>query len=120
MEPTYFSEMADELSKHGYERRWEKCRDKITKLKQKYKELVDNNSEMEKKRKMFKFYKEMDAVLGHRPATKAPAVGLAGKPISVLDSGEESDVENEESRDGSLADAYTNSVLEVSRLLFSV
>ena len=51
-----FQKISDELSKHGYERRWEKFRDKIKKLKQEYKELVDNATETRRKRKTFRFF----------------------------------------------------------------
>ena len=115
-----FQKMADELAKHGYERRWEKCRDKIKKLKQEYKEVVDNNTETGRKRKTFRFFKEMDAVLGHRPATKPPAVVSSGKPCSVLESDEESDVEEEISREESLGGDGTSTVNEVCVLPLAV
>ena len=115
-----FQKMSDELAKHGYERRWEKCRDKIKKLKQEYKEVVDNNTETGRKRKTFRFFKEMDAVLGHRPATKPPSIVSSGKPCSVVESDEESDVEEEISRAASLADDGTITVIEVCILLFCV
>ena len=108
-----FQKMSDELAKHGYERRWEKCRDKIKKLKQEYKEVVDNNTETGRKRKTFRFFKEVDAVLGHRPATKPPAIVSSAKPCSVLESDQESDVEEETSRDASLGGDDTSTVNEV-------
>ena len=119
-----FHQMSDELSKHEYERRWEKCKDKIKKFKQEYKEVVDDNTETGRKRKTFRFLKEIDAVLGYRPATKLPAVvpcgKPCGKPCSVVESDEESDVEEEISREASLADDVTSTVIEVCTLLFSV
>ena len=79
--------MAKELEKRGYRRSWEKCRDKVKKLKQEYKKVVDNNSETGRKRKSFKFFGEMDSVLGHRPAIIPPVVILS------TENGQDSDVD---------------------------
>ena len=60
-------------------------------------------------------------MLDHRLAVKLPVVVSSGKPCFVVESDEESNVEEEESREGaSLADAFTTSVMVVSILLFSL
>ena len=48
-----YKKMSAELEKRGYHRSWEKCREKVKKLKQEYKKIVDNNNETGKKRKKF-------------------------------------------------------------------
>ena len=50
-----YQRMADELRKHGYDRSWEKCREKVKKLKKDYKDVIDNNTETGRRREMFKF-----------------------------------------------------------------
>ena len=115
-----YQKMSDEVAMHGYERRWEKCRDKIKKLKQEYKEVINNNTEMGRKRKTFRFFKETDAVLGHRPATKPPTIVSSAKPSSVSDSDQESDVEEETSTEASLGGDGTSTVNEVCILPLAV
>ena len=44
-----YPKMSNELAKHGYERRWEKCRNKIKKLKQEYKEVANNTLKRERR-----------------------------------------------------------------------
>ena len=43
-----------------------KCRNKIKKLKVEYKGVVDINIGRGRKRKMFRYFKKLDAVLGHK------------------------------------------------------
>ena len=43
-----------------------KCKDKIKKLKLEYKEVVDINTGRRSKRKTFRYFKKLDAVLGHK------------------------------------------------------
>ena len=74
-----YKKMSAELGKLGYRRTWDKCRDKVKKLKQEYKKVVDNNNETGRKRKTFKFMEEMDAVLGHRPSITPPVTVSSAK-----------------------------------------
>ena len=117
-----FQKMSDELKKQGYKRSWEKCREKVKKLKKQYKEVIDNNKETGRKRKTFKYFTEMDGVLGHRPAIRPPVViSSSGKSSSFLDSGEESSVEELEetqSIEVPISEISTSSVVEVSGYCF--
>ncbi|KAL7392231.1 hypothetical protein ABVT39_021665 [Epinephelus coioides] len=44
------------------------CREKLKKLKQDYKKLKDHNNRSGANRKVNKWYAQLDAILGHRPA----------------------------------------------------
>ena len=66
-------------------------------LKAKYREIKDNNNKTGRGRKTCKFYKELDRILGHRPALV---------PSALLDTGDfssihsESEAESEEEVNG--------------------
>ena len=84
------------LREQGYERDWKQCRAKVKNLKTKYREIKDHNGETGRGRKTCKFYKELDRILGHRPASV---------PSSLLDTGDSSSTlvesqESEEETDG--------------------
>ena len=77
---------------------WKQCRAKIKNLKTKYREIKDHNGETGRGRKTCKFYKELDRILGHRPASV---------PASLLDTGDSSSTlaesqESEEEIDGKI------------------
>ena len=59
-------------------------------------------------------------MLGHRLATKPPAIVSFTKPCSVLEIDQESDVEEETSREASLGGDGTSTVNEVCMLLLAV
>ena len=85
-----FERIAKKLQEQGYERDWKQCRAKIKNLKTKYREVKDNNNKTGRGRKSCKFFRELDEILGHRPASV---------PSSILDTGEfpsESEPENDE------------------------
>ena len=91
-----FETIAKKLQEQGYERDWKQCRTKIKNLKIKYREIKDHNGETGRGRKTCKFYKELDRILGHRPASV---------PSSLLDTGDSSSTlvesqDSEEETDG--------------------
>ena len=91
-----YQRIAKKLHEQGYERDWKQCRAKIKNLKTNYREVKDHNGETGRGRKTCKFYKELDRILGHRPASV---------PASLLDTGDSSihlpaSQESEEEIDG--------------------
>ena len=107
-----YKKMSAELAKRGYHRTWDKCRDKVKKLKQDYKKVVDNNNETGRKRKTFKYLEELDAVLGHRLSITPPVT------ISSTKSDQDRDEEEQEvlgDDDGSIDN--TNNMNQVSMFL---
>ena len=91
-----YQRIAKQLHEQGYERDWKQCRAKIKNLKTKYREVKDHNGETGRGRITCKFYKELDRILGHRPASV---------PSSLLDTGDSSSTqvepqESEEEIDG--------------------
>ena len=72
---TVFVNISKKMSELGHKRDWQQCRVKIKKLKKNYREVKDHNRETGRGRKTCKFFKELDAILGHRPAS-VPAVLL--------------------------------------------
>jgi len=63
------------MRQKGYDRDWKQCRNKIKNLKKEYRQVKDNNTQTGRGRKTCKNYKELDNILGHRPAS-VPAVLL--------------------------------------------
>ena len=84
--PVY--EMTVQLVAQGYQRTYIQIREKIKRLKQRYKKVVDNNNRSGSQRKTCPIFKELDGLLCNRPITNPP---------SVLDSFSEGVVEDEES-----------------------
>ena len=70
-----YSTIARKMQQKGYEREWQQCRTKIKNLKKEYRQTNDHNGQTGRGRKSCKFYKELDAILGHRPAS-TPSVLL--------------------------------------------
>ena len=70
-----FVNISKKMNELGYDRDWQQCRVKIKNLKKSYRDVKDHNGETGRGRKTCKFFKELDAILGHRPAT-IPAVLL--------------------------------------------
>jgi hypothetical protein len=65
-----FVKIAAGLKKQGYARDWKHCRDKIKNLKTEYKKTKDRSKKTGTGRTVCKFFKELDEVLGPRPATQ--------------------------------------------------
>ena len=76
-----YKKISKTLAEKGYTRTWDQCRQKVKKLRKDYKDVVDNNSETGRKRKTFKYFDEMDAILGSRPATKPSITICSDKGI---------------------------------------
>lgn len=69
-----FERIAKDMAKAGYNKTAEQCRDKIKKLKTKYKKVRDVQQTSGAGRQDWPFFDEMDAVLGTRHATEPPVV----------------------------------------------
>ena len=69
-----FQDISKKLQDQGCNRDWEQCRTKIKKLKKEYRIVKDNNGQTGRGRKTCRFYKELDSILGHRPASVPPAL----------------------------------------------
>ena len=63
------------MKEKGYVRDWQQCRNKIKNLKKENRQIKDHNGQTGRGRKTCKYYKELDDILGHRPAS-VPAVVL--------------------------------------------
>ena len=64
-----FMNISKKLSELGHDRDWQQCRVKVKNLKKNYRDMKDHNGETGRGRKTCKFFKELDAILGHRPAS---------------------------------------------------
>ena len=58
----------------GYSRNVVQCQDKIRKLRAEYKRTKDNSGLTGRGTKKWKYFDQMDAIVGHRPATAPPIV----------------------------------------------
>ena len=85
-----FDSIARKMQQKGYDRDWQQCRNKIKNLKKEYRQVKDNNGQTGRERKTCKFYKELDDILGHRPAS-VPAVLLDTGTTTNSNNGVESD-----------------------------
>ena len=93
-----FVNISKKMNELGYDRDWQQCRVKIKNLKKSYRDVKDHNGETGRGRKTCKF-KELDAILGHRPAT-IPAV--------LLDTGTTSHNASASTQDVSAAEGEAN------------
>ena len=82
-----YDKFARELEGAGYKRSWSQCRDKLKKLKGDYRKVRDHNNETGRERKVWKYFEEMDAILGTKPATRPEIVidTLADKSNQIVD-----------------------------------
>ena len=72
-----FLKIAKEMNEMGYERTWQQCRVKVKNIIYKYRKTRDSNRRSGKGRQEFKFYNEVDAVLGTRPASDGSGLLVA-------------------------------------------
>ncbi|XP_065893653.1 uncharacterized protein [Dysidea avara] len=90
---TIYDKIAAELTSCGYQRTGMQCRERVKKLKKDYKKTKDNLNETGNKRKLCKFYEQINCILEDRPSTK-PAIVLdssdydVDKAAELPDSGE--------------------------------
>ena len=75
---TVFQKKSKTMEEEGFQRDWQQCRTKVKNLKREYRIVKDHNGETGRGRKTCKFYRELDTILGNRPATA---------PTFLLDSG---------------------------------
>ena len=90
-----FVGIAKKMRELGYEGDWQQCKVKIKNLKSIYRDIKDHNGETGRGRKTCKFYKELDEILGHRPASIPPVVldsGIISNTTTTLDSAEEEEM----------------------------
>lgn len=84
---TVYEEVAKEMREAGYERTYQQCRDKIKKLKGDYKKEKDKQGRTGEGRTSWDYFDAMDAVLGHRPATRPPVVidtSTTSRPVTPV------------------------------------
>ena len=87
---TVYEEVAKEMREAGYERTYQQCRDKIKKLKGDYKKEKDKQGRTGEGRTSWDYFDAMDAVLGHRPATRPPVVidtSTTSRPVTPVTPG---------------------------------
>lgn len=85
-----YEKIVKEMQKKGCDKTAEQCR-MMKKLKLEYRKVKDKHSKTGQGRNSWKFLQQMDAVLGHRPATR-PAVSLD----TSANQNEEDEVEGDE------------------------
>ena len=69
-----FQDISKKMLEQGRNRNWEQCRTKKKNLKKEYRIVKDNNGETGRGRKTCRFYRELDNILGHRPASVSAAL----------------------------------------------
>ena len=82
-----YQRISAKLLEKGFQRSIAQCREKVKKLKKAYRKVVDNNNFTGRKRKSCKFFDELDAILGVKPATK-PSLDISsetGLPSDLSD-----------------------------------
>jgi len=72
-----YDKIATELTLCGYQRMEAQCQERVKKLKKDYKRTKDNLNETGNKRKICKFYEELNDILADKTSTK---------PVIVIDS----------------------------------
>ena len=83
---TIFDNIATKMREKGYERDWQQCRTKIKNLKKEYRQTKDHNGQTGRGRKVCKFYRELDDILGHRPASVPAALLDTGTTMTTTSS----------------------------------
>lgn len=71
-----FREVAQLLAAHGYHRTYQQCREKLKKLKSDYRSIKEHRDRSGCNRKNWKWFDQMDAIYGRRPASQGRAGGL--------------------------------------------
>ena len=69
-----FVTVSKRMLEQGYNRDWQQCRAKIKNLKGDYRAMKDHNNGTGRGRKTCKFFRELDEILGCRPASVPPVL----------------------------------------------
>ena len=69
-----FVTLSKRMQEQGYNRDWQQCRAKIKNLKGEYRAVKDYNNGTGRGRKTSKFFRELDEILGCRPASVPPVL----------------------------------------------
>ena len=83
-----FQDISKKLQDQGYNREWEQCKTKLKNLKKEYRQVKDHNEETGRGRK---FFKELDAILGHRPVSVSMALLDTGTSSSIMEENTQSE-----------------------------
>ena len=76
-----FDKIARSLQEQGFHRDYQQCKAKIKSLKADYRAVKDHNNGTGRGRKTCKFFRELDDILGCRPAS-APTAVLESSTLS--------------------------------------
>ncbi|XP_056431333.1 zinc finger and SCAN domain-containing protein 29-like [Gadus chalcogrammus] len=80
-----FQQVSGRMAIAGYEKNTEQCRRKFKKLRAEYRKVKDHKSRSGVDRKMWKWFDIMDAIYGHRPASRGRE-GAIDTDTSLLES----------------------------------
>ena len=69
-----FQTIAKKMQEQGYNSDWQQCRAKIKSLKGDYRAVKDHNGGTGRGRKTCTFFKELNEILGFRPASVPPVL----------------------------------------------
>lgn len=69
-----FEKISRKMTEMGFVRDWKQCRAKLKNLKVGYKAVKDHNGRSGRGRKVCRFFKELDEILGTRAATRPPQI----------------------------------------------
>ena len=67
-----YEKISKTLARNGIHKSSDQCRAKMKKLKTDYRKVKDKNGKTGRGRSIWKYFDALDAILGHRPATKPP------------------------------------------------
>ena len=85
--------IATKMKTKGYNRDADQIKTKIKNLKSTYRSIKDHNNKTGNDKKTSQFYDELDAILGHRPASTPPVIldACAGGLSALPEEAEEED-----------------------------
>ena len=69
-----YDKLSRQMTAAGFTRSAVQCREKIKKLRSEYKRVKDNNGLTGRGTRKWRYYDQLDAILGHRPSTEPPIV----------------------------------------------
>ena len=91
-----YEKISKTLARNGIHKSSDQCRAKMKKLKTDYRKVKDKNGKTGRGRSIWKYFDALDAILGHRPATKPPLLldtaaeeMIVASTIITTDAGEE-------------------------------